>query len=217
MKNLAKTLEFPARQKPGGLTLRVLVLLPGRDGRDRGHRGHAHAHVQGTRGRTAVLARTPAGPPASLLAPMQPGEFGQLPQRPGRSDPPARLPAVGTGCRGSSAPPSPSTGPPLPPWGFPQGRGPSPSLPICCGEGAGANPAWVSQLLLCTHILGLPPHPRTPMAELPGPACLGDSSGTRPQTKEGWPHTEQGRWCRASVSPARGSAVGLRSSRNLQP
>lgn len=57
----------------------------------------------------------------------------------------------------------------------------------------------------------------TPTADLPSPACLKDSGGTRPQSEEGWPHTEWGRWYRASVSPARGGAVGLRSSRNPQP
>lgn len=61
-------------------------------------------------------------------------------------------------------------------------------------------------------------HPGTPTAELPGPACLRDGGGTIwPQTEEGWPRTERGRCCRASVSPAGGGAVGLRSSHSPHP
>lgn len=136
MKNLAKNLEFPARQKPGGLTLPALVLLPGRDRRDRGHGANIHTHVQGTRGRTAVLAHRPAGPPpASLLTPTQPGEFGQLP---GRSDPPTQLLAVGAGRWGSSAPPNPSAGPPhCHHEVFPRDVAPVPHSPSAAGKGPG--------------------------------------------------------------------------------
>lgn len=90
---------------------------------------------------------------------------------------------------------------------------PVPHSRSAVGKGRGQTPLGFHSSCFAPVFWGCP---GTPRAELPSPACLGDSGGTQPRSEEGWPCWEQGKWCRASVSPAGGGAVGFRSSCNPQ-
>lgn len=150
---------------------------------------HTHTHVQGTRGRTAVLAHRPAGPPQPPSSPQHNRE--NLGSSRAVLTLQASSPLRGQEAGAPVHPQIPVLAPPHCHRGvFPRDVAPVPHSPSAAGKEVGRTPLGFPSSCFAPTFWGWDPHDR--------PA-------------------QWGRWYRASVSPAGGGAVGLRSSRNPQP